>query len=88
MTTAPAELLAPRVARQAGAEVRDRKQRDREVACDPGPPPRAAPACGGRASSFDSASVFLFSVSFFVLSVTPFVNVTVASVLSVSLQTS
>ena len=44
--------------------------------------PRVAPRWPG-ASSLDSASVFLFSVSFSVLSVSPFVNVTVASVASV-----
>ena len=60
MATGTSGLLAPRVARQARAEVRDHKQRDREVACDPEPPPRPAPASSGRASSFHSASVFPF----------------------------
>ena len=72
MTTGTSQLLAPRIARQARADVRDRKQWNREVSPSPDfywvvlwLPPRAPPTSARlqrRASSFHSASVFRFSV--------------------------
>ena len=87
MATGTSELLAPRAARQAGAEVRDRKQRDREVACDPELRPASARRWRAR-EQFRLCKCVPLLRWFSVLSVSPFVNVTVSSVPSVPLQTS
>ncbi len=78
MATGSSELLAPRVARQAGAEARDHKQRDREVACDPEHPPGRRPPPAAR-EQFPLCECVPLLRSFSVLFVPPFVNVTVDS---------